>query len=516
LLRIGKYQVISKLATGGMAEVFLAKAAGPRGFEKRLVLKRILPHLVEDSRFVEMFLAEARLSAQLEHPNIVHIFDFGELEGTYYLAMEYIDGSNLRALSRRAYKDGVRLPPVFCAKIISLACEGLAFAHDFTSLETGDPLNLIHRDISPDNILLSRQGAVKVVDFGIAKAANQEHTTQTGMLKGKIAYMSPEQLQGHPLDRRADVYALGVVLYELLTGQKPFDATTDMSSIQAILYEPFVPAAQRRPDLPRALGQILERALHKDREHRYPDCRAFHTELERFILSTGEPVGAFQLAQLVDAGSGQVPIPTPTPLTGAGTVEEEHAPHTPERRTGCWVVVASLALLFGGSGVVFSMTHASSKPVVLREPPPLGTSREMAPRVAVQESSPVPVLQASEPEAKPVVEPALEKPEPQPQPAPVKPASRFKGSRGVAPPEPAPAPAPRVSETATLEFRIRPYATVVFDGKQLGQTPLAPAEVEVGTHHVLLINHELGKKVARTVEVKAGQLNVFKHNLLEE
>jgi serine/threonine-protein kinase len=153
LTHVGKYQLVTKLATGGMAEVFLAKAAGPMGFEKTLVLKRILPHLAEDPRFVEMFLGEARLAAQLNHPNVVQIFDFGESEGVYYLAMEYIDGPNLRALAKRAQRAGVELPPALCAKVASAACDGLAFAHDFVDPNTGEPLHLIHRDISPDNIL---------------------------------------------------------------------------------------------------------------------------------------------------------------------------------------------------------------------------------------------------------------------------------------------------------------------------------------------------------------------------
>ena len=299
MTHVGKYQLVSKLATGGMAEVFLAKAAGPMGFEKTLVLKRILPHLAEDSQFVEMFFTEARVAAQLNHPNVVQIFDFGQAEGTYYLAMEHIDGPDLRTLSKRATQTGVQLPPAVCAKIASAACEGLAFAHDFTDPGTGEPLGLIHRDISPDNILLSRQGAVKVVDFGIAKAANQSHKTRTGLIKGKIAYMPPEQLQGHVLDRRVDVYALGVVLYELLTGQTPFNATTDVSLMQAILFQPLIPAASRRADLPEPLTRILDKALTKVRENRYPDCVSFQADLERFILSTGEPVGARELAQWV-------------------------------------------------------------------------------------------------------------------------------------------------------------------------------------------------------------------------
>jgi len=315
-MRIGKYQLVRKLASGGMAEVFLAKAAGPRGFEKTLVLKRILPHLAEDPAFVEMFLGEARLAAQLEHPNIVQIFDFGEVEGSFFLAMEFIDGPNLRKLVKRAAEEA--LPPAFCAKVVASAAEGLAYAHEFRDPETGEPLGLIHRDVSPDNILVSRQGAVKVVDFGIAKVAGQGHRTLTGVVKGKVAYMPPEQLQAKAMDRRVDVYALGMVLYELLTGKRPFDAGTDVSVMQAILFESFIPVAQRRPDVPEALQQVLDKALAKDRERRYPDCRALQDDLERFVLSTGEPVGAYQIAQHIAQWVPEGGAPMATPSAGSG------------------------------------------------------------------------------------------------------------------------------------------------------------------------------------------------------
>lgn len=298
-MKIGRYEILRKLAMGGMAEVFLAKVAGPLGFEKTLVLKRILPHLADEPTFVEMFLAEAKLAAHLTHPNIVQIFDFGEADNAYFLAMEYIDGPNLRTLIKRAITMDHPLHPAICAKIVAAACEGLAYAHDFRDPVTQNPMGLIHRDISPDNIMLSRQGAVKVADFGIAKAAGYGPQTQEGVLKGKLAYMAPEQLKAAPLDRRADVYALGIVLYELLTRCKPFEATTDASLMRAILFEEFVPAQERRPDLPEPLQRILERAVARERDQRYPDCFALQAELERFVLSTGEPLSSFSVSRLI-------------------------------------------------------------------------------------------------------------------------------------------------------------------------------------------------------------------------
>jgi serine/threonine-protein kinase len=337
--QVGKYQLIRKLATGGMAEVFLAKAAGPMGFQKTLVLKRILPHLAEEPAFVEMFLSEAKLAAQLTHPHIVQIFDFGEADGAYFLAMEYIDGPSLRTLVKRASAQELSLPMAACARIVAHACEGLAFAHDFTHPETGEALGLVHRDISPDNILLSRQGAVKVVDFGIAKAAGQSHKTRSGVIKGKLAYMPPEQVRAEPLDRRVDVYALGVVLYELLTAHKPFEADSEFGLMRAILTQSPMPAVQFRPELPDSLRRILGRALAKDQAQRYPDCHAFQSDLEEFILSAGKPVTTQQVAQLltqITSSTDQAPGPPPVTARGSGpnsSVTPVHTPPFPDERT---------------------------------------------------------------------------------------------------------------------------------------------------------------------------------------
>jgi serine/threonine-protein kinase len=208
----------------------------------------------------------------------------------------------------------------------------LAFAHDFTDPETGEALELIHRDISPDNILLSRQGAVKVVDFGIAKAVGQGTRTESGVIKGKLAYMPPEQLRAEELDRRADVYALGVVLYELLTARRPFTSSTDAGLMQAILFSESVPAVQFRPDLPEALQRILERALAKEREQRYPDCHSFQADLEDFILLAGRPVVTQQIAQLITQSTSSIHIPVSQPQPGipsnrpSQTVTPVHTP----------------------------------------------------------------------------------------------------------------------------------------------------------------------------------------------
>ena len=316
--QLGKYQLIKKLAIGGMAEVFLARAAGPMGFSKTVVVKRILPHLAEDTSFAQMFLTEARIAAELNHPNIVQIFDFGEDSGTWFIAMEFIDGANLRELVRRGSKAGAAVPFALAARIISQACEGLAFAHDSVDPQTGQPLHLIHRDISPDNIMVSRSGAVKVVDFGVAKAALRGRAeTRSGVVKGKLAYMAPEQLANEALDRRADVYSLGIVLFELLSGgEPPFNDTSEAMIIQSILSaDPLYPITRFRRDAPMMIERIIAKAMDKDPSRRYANCKAFQADLERFIVSLGEPVQGSSLADLVRRLAGPSQVPEPTPMT---------------------------------------------------------------------------------------------------------------------------------------------------------------------------------------------------------
>ncbi|WP_241758979.1 serine/threonine protein kinase [Pyxidicoccus parkwayensis] len=315
---LGRYELVSELGHGGMARVYRARAAGPGGFEKTLVVKCILPHLAKDPQFVEMFLAEARLAARLNHPNLVQIFDFGEADGAYFLAMEYIDGPTLRALLRRLGSQGQVMPYPLCARIASAVCEGLTFAHEFSDPDTGEALRMIHRDVSPDNILLSRSGNVKLVDFGIAKATSQSPQTQVGTLKGKVPYMAPEQLRNEPLDPRADVYSLGVVLYEMVAGAKPYEAGNEAALMHAILFDPFIPVAARREDVPEALDRIIQRALSKDRATRYASCRQLQADLDRYLLTCGHPVGTQHVSQLIRAAAvpiGGSPV-VGTPVSG--------------------------------------------------------------------------------------------------------------------------------------------------------------------------------------------------------
>jgi serine/threonine protein kinase len=312
---IGRYRIVKKLATGGMAEVYLAKVAGPGGFEKHVVVKQILPQLADSELYVKMFLEEARLAAQLDHPNIVHVFDFGEVEGSYFLAMEYVEGANLRHVLRWAFRTGHAFHPQVAARIIALACEGLAYAHQFNAPGTGTLTKLVHRDVSPENIMLSRTGAVKLLDFGVAKNSADDNRSKVGSLKGKIAFMPPEQLKGEDIDRRVDIYALGVVLYMSLSGKRPYGQATDVALIQAILNEEPVPLLKHRLDLPDNLLDIVAKAMSKKPQTRYQTCEELRDALEAYIAHEGQPANAAQIAQLVAAYTAST---SEAATTGAG------------------------------------------------------------------------------------------------------------------------------------------------------------------------------------------------------
>jgi serine/threonine protein kinase len=524
-MQVGKYQLIRELGVGGMAEVFLARTAGPMGFEKQLVLKRILPHMAREPAFIQMFHSEATLAARLNHPNIVQIFDFGESGGTYYLAMEYIDGPSLRTLLDDSLRRGGPLPPVPCARIIASACEGLSFAHGFRDPATGQPLDIVHRDISPDNILLSRQGAVKVADFGIAKAAGQQHRTQTGMIKGKLAYMPPEQIRNMELDQRVDVYALGVVFYELVTGNRPFDAPTDASLMQSILFELPMPAVLRQPDLPEPVQKILRRALAKDRDERYPDCIAFQADLEEFILSTGKPVTTQHVAQLIAQISPPAhdaplpPLPPGSPPLTETAIRPSQAPLPADHPT-----LADTEL------------HPAPSPDPLPKGPPPAVSAPSKGKLGAAVTASVVLLSLgggyllwgrTDPAQPVLMAPSVPSPPTAPT-APTAPAATGSTSEptppaGTAPAEPSvrqDPEQPRANQdatTGTLEFEVRPSAVVYLEGKWLGKAPpLGILDINPGTYRVKFVNKKLRKVVERPVEVKAGQTTFIQVDLLHE
>ncbi|QRK04798.1 protein kinase [Archangium violaceum] len=295
----GKYQLLKKLATGGMAEVWLARQKGIEGFAKNVVVKRILPHLAEDGEFVDMFGNEARIAARFNHPNIAQVYEFGEANGTYFIAMEFIHGEDLGRVMRKAYNAGGWIALPLAMRIVASACEGLYYAHTRVDEVTGKPLKVVHRDISPQNILISFDGSVKLVDFGIAKAADQATATKSGAIKGKFAYMAPEQAAGKPLDHRADIFAIGLVLYELLTGTRPLKRDSELATLQAAMECNILPPSQVA-DVPPELDDVVMRALAKAADDRYRDARQLQLALEEFLVSQRWVAGSVQISQLME------------------------------------------------------------------------------------------------------------------------------------------------------------------------------------------------------------------------
>jgi serine/threonine-protein kinase len=286
----GRYTLLERLALGGMAEVFRARISSSHGFEKILVIKRILPHLAADANFVAMFIDEAKLTAQLTHPKIVQILDFGDVDGQYFTALEYIEGFDALGLLRTAAQKRVHLPHSLAIFIVNEVLEALDYAHNARDME-GKPMQIVHRDISPSNLFISKRGDVKLGDFGIAHAQHRESRTQAGTLKGKYGYMSPEQVVGRPIDARSDLFAVGVVLAELLTGRRLFTAPTDLDVLLKVRDARLDRLDKYGASLPPALNRIVRRALKKDLAERHPSAAELHDDLADYLFSTGQRVG---------------------------------------------------------------------------------------------------------------------------------------------------------------------------------------------------------------------------------
>lgn len=279
----GKYFLLKKIAAGGMGEIFLAKLKGPVGFEKLLVIKRVLAQHVENQEFVEMFFAEARLAAQLTHSNIVQIYEMGEIDDAYFIAMEYVHGKSLRDLIDKARDRGETIHPQYAIDIISRLCAGMGYAHNARDL-AGTSIGIIHRDINPHNLLVAYSGEVKIIDFGIAKSEMSMHKTETGTIKGKFVYMSPEQSAADNLDKRSDIFAIGICLYETLTFTNPFAKANIVLSLDAIQRKDPPPLSEFNPKLA-PFEPIIRKALAKKVQDRYRDAEEMREDLQRLARS---------------------------------------------------------------------------------------------------------------------------------------------------------------------------------------------------------------------------------------
>ena len=392
--QIGKYIVHRKLAEGGMAEIYLATVQGPEGFQKEVVIKRVRPLLAEDETFVRMFVDEARLASRLSHANLVQIFDFDKHEDTYYLAMEYVRGQSLWSLRRRAKERMHPMSPVLVAQVGLELARGLHYAHRLT--DRGELLGLVHRDVTPHNVLLSYEGAIKLTDFGIAKAGNR--LTSAGMLKGKFAYMSPEQARGENVDARTDVFALGIVLWELLTGSRLFEDDSDIGVLRAVQERAIPPPARLNVEVPAPLDAAVMKALDRDLNARFASAQELERALAQFLLGAARniedtDVGAYlrdlfpdEALHSEDHAATAMPVPTmvlkpmvAAPASGAAvsgrvlSPDEDpyhstlvlpppapkEVPVPPKLRRSGWAGALVAALMVAGAGTVWLVRHPS-------------------------------------------------------------------------------------------------------------------------------------------------------------
>ena len=294
--RIGPYVLHQKVARGGMAELFLADYEREDGFRRKVAIKRILPHLAGNQNFIRMFTREARVAALLQHPNVVQIFDYGNIENAYFIAMEFIDGKNLGEVIKEF---GHGLPVEIAVFIMSQVCKGLDYSHNKKDDNTGEPFKIVHRDISPQNLLISYQGEVKISDFGISKARSEPSLTQAGVVKGKLVYLSPEQALGEHIDHQADIYALGLVFYETLTGKRVYEFANEVDAIRTIPVLDIEPLSNVLSDIPPELNRIVMGCLEKQKDLRYQSAEEIHADLLSFKKQQNSAYGTSDLSNFM-------------------------------------------------------------------------------------------------------------------------------------------------------------------------------------------------------------------------
>ncbi len=318
---LGKYRVVRRLATGGMAEIYLAESRGIEGFAKHVVLKCILPQFAASETFVKLFLNEARVTATLDHPNIAAVYDIGTHEGTYFFAMEYLHGEDVGHVLRELVKRGATLPLEHALSIGAGVAAGLHAAHEKRGVD-GRGLGIVHRDVSPSNVVVTFDGGVKLVDFGVAKLTANSEVTRTGMLKGKVAYMSPEQCEDEAIDRRSDVFSLGVLLYELTTQTRLFRAESEAATLRLVIETRIPLPTSRRADYPPKLESIVLRALARKREDRFATARDVQVALEQFARQEGLVISAARLGDWMTEVFGRRPEPWIRPAATAGVAAQ--------------------------------------------------------------------------------------------------------------------------------------------------------------------------------------------------
>lgn len=542
----GKYHVFATLGRGGMADVYLAVARGPVGFNKLVVLKRLRAALADEPAFREMFLDEARLAARLNHPNVVDTFEVGDHHGNYYIAMEYLEGQALNKILRAAIKQRLPLTPQMCARIAADALAGLHAAHTLTDYD-GSPLGIIHRDVSPHNLFVRYEGHVKLVDFGIAKAASGSTETEVGVLKGKVAYMAPEQASGEGIDARADLFAMGVVLWEMITLKRLFPGENAAATLHKLLTEPIPLPSEVVEGVSPELDRIVSKSLERDPNRRFQSAAEMRHALEEYIVHAGgartDDLGRFvshlftklredtqgkiraYMTRFNKAGSTQevraltaeslrrVEAATapgmPGMLSSGGGTGSQIGPVTgsmgPPRKSssllvpvlvgGTFFVGGILLLLFG----LKSQLHPERAEVVAASSTvdPVSFAPAAAPSVVAVAQPVVSITPAITPDSLPHEEPA----------APTHKhgtSSGSKSSKGTEKPVEPAAPA-ATGEPGFLTLETYPWTKVTEGGRTLGNTPLVRVPLPPGTHNLKLENAEQDINKQLTVVIKSGE-----------
>ena len=407
-----RYELVGEIASGGMATVFLARLTGVGGFQRMYAIKRLHPHLQSEKEFVEMFLDEARLAAGIHHPNVVPILEVGASQNAYYLAMEYIEGETLARLLARAASKKERLPVPQVIRMALDTLSGLHAAHELKD-ESGALAGVVHRDVSPQNVLVGADGVSRITDFGVARAATRLTATRVGQLKGKIAYMAPEQARGEEdLDRRADVFAAGIVFWEALAHRRLFKAQNEAGTLSRVLHEPMPDLREVAPHISRGVADVVMHALQRDREKRIATCAEFADRLESAAMASGElgsprdvknyldsilgedirsqREAVRQWTALADSQVGPVPQLTPTGGQSAPGVETRGLGELtgPASRKRIWGVLAFVAVLAAAGFFGYRMLHEPSTDAQSNPPRTIDADAAAAP--AISPEPPVP------------------------------------------------------------------------------------------------------------------------------
>lgn len=540
--RFDEYLLLARVGQGGMAEVFLGLSEGPTGFRKLVAIKRLHAHLEAEPEAVEMFIHEANLAARLQHPNIVHTQKAGCFEGRHFIAMEYLEGQPLSRVLRRVQAEDARLSPLVTVRLIAEVLEGLHHAHEARDFH-GEPLGLIHRDISPHNLFVTFDGHVKLIDFGVARVGALASHTRTGLIKGKLSYMAPEQALGERLDRRADLWSVGITLRECLTGQRVFSGSSDVDVLRAAISEDLAPLGQVAPHLPAELCAIVDRCLQRDRRQRFSTALELKEALEAW--SSSQDLGRTRAtlaatmralfhdvieqrkqtlrtclalvdqskeAERVAIAASTAPVqPQPTPYT---SLRPSRPLSLPLQTKATWkkvtllsaVVLAALLALLGSE---HPPTPSLARAGVANAPKAPSTDT-----VPAQPAAAIVRPAAPEPAELPAPMPPLAKApdaSEQPEPSSTKRSQRARRSAGATPSDSA---TKTVTATNTPSERAEPvgkgrlvldsspYAIVWLGGQRLGMTPL-DVELTAETHLLTLRNPELGIETTYQVTIPA-------------